>query len=390
MDTVRIDAKAARRLREGHPWVFSNQVREVLGAPGDGEVVRVEAGPSQDLGTAFYNGHSHVALRHLSFEGEIPDELFFEKRLRTAVALRERLHPGSDSWRACHGEADLIPGLFVDRYGDCCVVQAFSAGIDRLLPVVARALQEVLGSASVVERDTSHVRALEGLPECTRVLMGETPASRVVTLPPLVLDVHPMGGQKTGAFLDQRENRVAAARHARGRDVYEAFCNAGAFGILAAREGARSVVGVDVSAEAVAEARRNASLNGVEGLCQHVQADATKDMDARHRRRERFGLVIIDPPSFTRSRKHVPQARRALRDLNRRAITLVEPGGVLVSSDCSHHVLEETFLDVLGEAALAAGRRLKVLELRSQSPDHPVLLAMPESRYLKCVIAQVV
>lgn len=392
MQRIVIDSHAGRRLRRGHPWVFSNQVRLVEGAPIAGDVVHViegEGSREKDHGLGFYNPHSLVAFRHLSFTEERPDRAFFIKRLRAARELRTRLFPGSDCWRLCHGEADFLPGLFIDRYGSSFVVQAFSAGMDRLLPLVAEVLVDEFEADCVVERDESHLRRLEGLENVTRLLAGTQPAPRVVSLESLKLEVDPLSGQKTGAFLDQRENRVAAARHAKGRSVLEIHCNIGGFSILAALAGAERVIGVDASEGAVAAAAANARLNGVGDRCEFVRGDADDDMDARHRRHERHGVVLVDPPSFTRSKKHVPQAKRALRDLNRRAMTLVEPGGILVSSDCSHHVHEETFLELLGDAAFDAQRQLRILEIRSQSPDHPVLAEMPETRYLKCVIAQV-
>lgn len=387
---VTVSRRGAQRFLDGHPWIYRSDLAREPALPG-GEVVRVLDQRGWFQGHAFYSSKSKIALRLLTREDEPCDRDFFLRRIQRARELREAAFPFVNTYRAVHGESDLVPGLVVDRYEDHLTVQFLAQGTEARRELFASVLQEVFQPKGIIDRSDAKVRLLEGLPQVKGLLSGAAPEGPVAYLEGDVrLEADLLSGQKTGAFLDQRENRAAAARHARGRDVYDAFCHAGAFGILAAREGARSVVGVDVSAEAIAEARKNAALNGVESACQHVQADATKDMDTRHRRRERFGLVLIDPPSFTRSRKHVPQARRALRDLNRRAITLVEPGGVLVSSDCSHHVLEETFLDMLGEAAHEAGRRLKVLELRSQAPDHPVLLAMPESRYLKCVIAQVI
>lgn len=390
MHSVIVDAAAARRVQRGHAWIFSNQVLRVEGSPEPGDVVLVSVagGDRKPVGSAFYHPRSLIALRMVSAEGGYPDRAWLSTRLLAAEAFRRRAYPGADSWRTCHGEADGLPGLFIDRYADAFVVQVTCAGMERLLPSIASALVEELGARSVVERNESHLRDLEGLPQRSGLLAGEEPGRVIASMPPLRLRVDPSGGQKTGAFLDQRENRVAAARWAAGCSVYEAHCNVGGFGIMAALAGATSVVGVDSSAEAVAAAEANAALNGVEGRCRWVVADAEEDMDARHRRRERFGVVMIDPPSFTRSRKHVPQARRALKDLNRRAMTLVEPGGILVSSDCSHHVFEDAFLDDVGEAAWRAGRRLSLLEIRSQSPDHVVLAAMPETRYLKCVIAR--
>jgi len=386
-----VDARAARRLADGHPWVFSNQVLEPPEGAEAGEVVLVSSagGSARDRGTAFWNPRSLVALRLLSAEGREPDRDLLRERLQAALALRRRLFPESDAWRLCHGEADALPGLLVDAYAHVAVVQALSAGMERLLPDITRVLTEDLGFGAVVERGESHARELEGLPLRSGMLAGDVPPRVEVRMPPMRMLVDVVSGQKTGAFLDQRENRRAAARHARGVRCLDAFCNAGGFAIAAALAGAESVVAVDASASAVEIAQENARLNDVAGRIRSTVQDASADMESRHRRRERFGLVMLDPPSYTRSRKHVPQARRALRDLNRRAMTLVEPGGVIVTSDCSHHVLEATFHELLAEAAQQAGRVLRVLEIRGASPDHPWLAAMPESRYLKCVIAQV-
>jgi len=390
--TVLVDSLAAKRLRQGHPWVFSNLVREVEGAPGPGEVVRVKRASGKgdkDLGTALYNPNSLIVLRHLSWTGEDLDAELFKRRLLGARKLRDRLYPDSDSWRLCHGESDFLPGLIVDRYGDGFVVQSFSAAMDRRQDLVAEVLTESFGAAWVVERNGSPLRALEGLPERSGLLAGEDPGRIEVSIPPARFAVEPLVGQKTGLFLDQRENRWAAARHAKDARVYETHCHAGGFSLHAALAGAASVEAVDSSESAIELARANAELNGVADRCSFEVADALEDMSARHRRRERFDLVMVDPPSYTRSKKQLPQARRALRELNRRAMTLLSPGGVLVTSCCSHHVHEDTFLEQLQRAATEADRVLRILEKRQQSPDHPMLAAMPESRYLTCVVAEV-
>lgn len=390
LSTALVDSLAAKRLRQGHPWVFSNLVREVQGSPKPGDVVRVArtGAKAEELGTALYNPSSLIALRHLSWSGEDLGPELFARRLLTARRLRERLYPDSDSWRLCHGESDFLPGLVVDRHGEGFVIQTFSAAMDRRQGEIAEVLVESFGARWVIERNESALRGLEGLPERSGVLVGEDPGRIEVTMPPARFLVEPLGGQKTGHFLDQRENRWAAARHAKGARVYEAHCHAGGFAVHAALAGARSVVAVDSSEPAIELARLNAELNGVAGTCSFELADASRDMDLRHRRRERFDLVLVDPPSFTRTKKQLPQARRALRELNRRAMTLLEPGGVLVSSTCSHHVHEETFLEQLLRAAGEAGRVLRILERRGAAPDHPVLAAMPESRYLTCIVAE--
>lgn len=390
--TVLVDSHAAKRLRQGHPWVFSNLIREVKGAAAPGDVVRVarvSGSGEKELGTALYNPNSLIVLRHLSWEGQDLEGDLFKRRLLQARKLRERLYPDSDSWRLCHGESDFLPGLVIDRYGDGYVVQSYSMGMDRRQAQVAEVLADSFGAAWVVERNESPLRSLEGLPDRSGLLHGEDPGRIEVSIPPARFALEPLSGQKTGLFLDQRENRWAAARHARGARVYETHCHAGGFSLHAALAGAESVEAVDSSESAVALARANAELNGVADRCTFTAADAMEDMAARYRRKEHFNLVMVDPPSYTRSKKQLPQARRALRELNRRAMTLLEPGGVLVTSCCSHHVHEDTFLEQLQRAAAEAGRVLRLVEKRQQSPDHPILVAMPESRYLSCVIAEV-
>lgn len=387
MACVDVDPAAMRRLRSGHPWVFSNQIRSIEGTPAPGDVVQLTSG-TRELGSGTYNPSSLIAVRHLSWDGRDLDEALLAERLEGAAAFRRRLLPDTEAWRVCHGESDFLPGLIVDRYADVHVVQALSAGMDRRLQVVASVLREVLGATSVVERNDAPLRRLEGLPERVGVLAGPDPPPLVVRLAGARIGVDALRGQKTGAFLDQRENRPAAARHARGVRVYDAFCNSGGFGIHAALAGAEQVVGVDSSLRAVDAARTDAERNGVGARCTFLRADAAADMDLRYRRGERFGLVVVDPPNLARRKKDVPAARRALRRLNRRAMTLVARGGILATSTCSHHLDEATVLTELARAAVDAERTLRLLERRGASLDHPVLAAMPESRYLTCVIAQ--
>lgn len=391
MQLVHVTRRAARDFARGRPWVFSNEVRPPAEKPLAGAVVRVveDGAEDRELGTAFYNPSSLIALRSISREGRLPDAAWIADRLHAAADLRKRLFPDSDSWRLCHGEADGIPGLVVDRYADVAVVQAHSAGADGLLPLVTGVLVEELGFTSVVERNDVALRALEGLPSRTGTLFGEPAEEVVVRHEGTAVPVRPLTGQKTGSFLDQRENRRSAARHARGRRVLDLHCNAGGFGIEAALAGASEVTCVDTSAPAVEQARRAAELNGVEDRMTVRVDDAEDVMEQLHGRRERHGLVLLDPPSFTRSKKHVAAARHALQRLNRRAMTLVESGGVLVTSCCSHHVRRDVFLEVLRRAAAAAERDVAVLEVRGASADHPVLLELPEAAYLTCVIARV-
>ncbi|MEM7247528.1 MAG: class I SAM-dependent rRNA methyltransferase [Acidobacteriota bacterium] len=384
METVVIDGRAGARLRAGHPWVFSNQVREVSGSPEPGDLVSVvQAGARRrELGTAFFNPHSLIALRLFSSEGLLPEREVVQARLSSALKLRQRILPGRDSYRLCHGEADGLPGLIVDRHGPVDVVQCFSAGMDRLRDLVAAILVDELGTSCVVERNDVHLRGLEGLPERKGVLKGEEPGRVEVTLPKMVALVVPMSGQKTGAYLDQRLNQERAAAWCDGQEVLDLHCHQGGFGLHAAQAGAAKVVFVDQSEEALAVAKATAERNGWSERCVFEQADATDYLLDVRRRKQRFDVVFVDPPSFTRSKKQVPQARRALRILNRHAACVVAPGGLLVSSCCSHHVREETFEEQLRRAVAEADRPARWLDRWSQGPDHPALPALPEARYL--------
>ncbi len=392
MRTLTLRPHEDARLRSGHPWIFSNEV-----APfGDraptfepGELVRVVDARGRAVGIAYYNPHTLIAARLLSRDARPIDRDFFLTRLAAALRLRERHFPGSSAYRLVFSEADGLPGLVVDRYGAVVVVQPLTAGMERLLPLALDALTTLLGPTGVVVRRDAGIRRLEGLTLAEPEVHGRVDAPLLIEVGGLAFEVDPLRGQKTGFFFDQRANHARVDRVSPGARVLDAFCYGGAFGLRAARGGAREVVLLDSSGEALATARRNAERNGVVARCRFEQADAFDRLGELDAAGERFDLVILDPPAFARSRKQVAAARRGYKEVNRRALRLLAPGGHLLTCSCSYHIDRETFRDIVRDAAADAGRTALVVEAGGQSPDHPVLLGCPETDYLKCLLAAV-
>jgi 23S rRNA (cytosine1962-C5)-methyltransferase len=373
-----------RRLLEGHPWIFSNEIAEVRGAPAAGDLVELISATGKMLGVGFYNPTSLIAVRRLSPHMAEPNAAFFHTRLARCLELRSWLYPAQTSYRLVHGESDGLPGLVIDRYNEYLAIQTFSCGMDRLLPIICDQLEALFHPAGIVERNESPLRDLENLPRRTGILRG-TVGPTVHCELDVRFTVHPLEGQKTGFFLDQRENRLLLRRYCPGMTVLDAFCNDGGFALHAARAGATSVEALDVSAEAIERARANAELNGLSNVRFEV-ADVFDTLKSMGESGRKFDIVALDPPSFTRSRKNVASARRGYRDLNAAAMRVLKKGGILLSASCSHHITEETFLDAISEAGRRSGRELQLLDWRGAAPDHPVLPQVPETRYLKCAV----
>ena len=383
--SVRINGKAANRIYSGHPWVFvSDLIDNGSAAPGD--VVRVVDAKGRTLGMAHYSSTSQIALRMLSRRAEPIDEAFLIKRMEAALAYRRRVVEGSDAYRLIHAEGDMLPGLIVDRYGDWLVVQLLDQGMDRMSDQVTAALRAVVSPVGIVVRNDVPSRAKENLPQESKVLFGELPAALEFGMNQLRWRVDLMSGQKTGVFLDQRENYQAAARYGHGQAL-DCFAGTGGFGIHLARV-CESVDVVDSSAASLQTAKENALLNGVENLKFH-NANALDYLAGLVSARRHFDTVVVDPPAFTKSRAAKDGAMRGYKDINLRALRLLNQHGTLVSCSCSHHVSEADLLEVIAEAALETGKQLRVLERRTQSQDHPILLLVPETHYLKCLIFQV-
>lgn len=371
------------RLRGGHPWVFSNEIAALDGPAEPGAAVEIIAANGQRLGTGYYNPHSLIAARLLTRRHEsIDTSEFFVTALQKALEYRRRLGGDLEALRLVHGESDGLPGLVVDRYGDVLCVQLLTKGMDVRRELLVAALRELLAPRVIVARNDSAARELEGLPRGVELLHGEAPGPVVVTINGLRFAVDVLAGQKTGLFLDQRENCRRLHGLEQGSEVLDLFCYAGAWSVHAASYGANSVTGVDASVAAVRQAEANARLNGLADRCRFVAADVFDFL--RDHRGRRFGTVILDPPAFIKSRKHLAEGQKGYLTVNRRALEMVAPGGVLVTCSCSHHLDRPTFLTLIAQAAQQARRNVRLMEMRGQASDHPVLPACPETDYLKC------
>lgn len=378
---VQISPRGETRLRHGHPWIYRSDVAPE-GVPG-GTVVRVRGARDRVLGSAFFSDQSQISLRMLTHDDRPIDDAFWAGRIDAAARFRETLGIEGTAFRLIHGEGDLLPSIVVDRYGDVLVVQTLSQGSDAMLPLLTRLLVERTGATGVVERNDPRVRQLEGLDARVGVIHGEVPEYVPVHVGAIEYEVDVREGQKTGLFLDQRENHAAAAGYARGR-LLDAFSYHGGFA-LAMAAACSSVEALDVSADAVGYIDANARRNRLP----HVQAREANAFDELRRLEKtgaRYETIVLDPPAFAKHKGAVPKALAGYKDINLRALRLLEPGGVLVTCTCSHHVDEATFADVVHAAAVDAGATVSIVERRTQGRDHPVLLGVPETQYLKCLI----
>jgi 23S rRNA (cytosine1962-C5)-methyltransferase len=378
--TVTISTRGEQRLRGGHPWIYRTDTGDVSAAGGD--IVAIRNTKGRLLGHALYSDRSQIAIRMLTYGERPADEALIAARIDAAIAFRESLGIDGTAYRLVHGEADLLPSLIVDRYGDYLVVQALSQGMDRLLPAVTRMLVERLHPAGVLARNDPRARALDGLPQTVEVLWGDVPQGVTVRESGIEYDVDLRHGQKTGLFLDQRENREAAARYARGR-VLDCFTYNGGFALNLASH-AQETIAFDISDEAVARVRANAQRNG-------LQVDARvgnvfDELRGLDRLKERFDMIVLDPPAFAKTKSAVEKAVTGYKEINLRALKLLNPGGILVTCSCSYNISEGAFAQIVYEAALDAETHVTMVEKRMQGRDHPVLLTVPETFYLKCFI----
>ncbi len=377
-----------RRVRGGHPWIFSNEVESWLGAIEDGGLVDVNDYRGAFLGRAYVNRHSLICARLLTRGRDEIDTAFFVKRLERAKRLRDSVYPSEPAVRLVYGESDQLPGLVVDRYGDYLAAQVLTLGMEQRLPELRAALEKVFAPAGAVLVADSPLRALEGLEQRREIWWGEVPEHVAVRVGGLLLEVDLLHGQKTGLFLDQRENRRRAEARAQGRTALDVFCYQGEWAMHLARGGAESVLAVDSSEPALALARANVERNGMSAQVQIMRMDAFDALRRLEREGKRFGMVVLDPPALIKSRRAVAAGARAYREHNRLAMNLLEEDGILVSCSCSHHLDDDMFRQVLLESARAAKRPMRVLDWAGEAADHPRLLAVPETHYLKCAVLQ--
>lgn len=381
--------KAANRIASGHLWIFDSDVT-ARGEAQPGSAVRVTGPDGRLLGTAHYSSTSKITLRLLSTRAEPIDPDFFRRRIAAAIGHRRAVVRDTDAYRVVFGEGDLLPGLIVDRYGDYLVAQFLSQGMESARDAIVSCLLETFAPRGILARNDVPARRHESLPLETAVLSGEIPDHVPLRMNGLNLSADLRHGQKTGGYLDQRENYLAAACYAAsagGGPALDCFTSNGGFALHLARV-CESVEAVDSSAPALALARRNGSANGISNV-DFRQADVFETLAGHASARRRFSIVVLDPPAFAKSRRSLETAAGGYKDINLRALRLLDPGGILVTCSCSHHLSEAAFLEIVAQASLDAGRTLRVLERRTQAQDHPILLTVPETHYLKCLIFQV-
>jgi 23S rRNA (cytosine1962-C5)-methyltransferase len=386
MPSVTLTPKGESRVRGGHPWVYRSDVAGVTDVE-PGIVVDVVGPRQRMLGRALFSDQSQITIRMISRAvppNEAPiDDAFWRARLASAIRFRETLQIDATAFRLVHGEADLLPSLVVDRYGDYLVMQTLSQGMDRLAPTLVRLLVELTGAKGILARNDPKVRTLEGLEQKVEILHGTVPETIAVDEAGVTYQVDPWRGQKTGLFLDQRENREAAARYAHGR-MLDCFSYNGGFALALASK-CESVEALDVSADAVARITANALANGITNL---TAREANVFDELRHLERDgaRYDMIVLDPPAFAKNKASIPNALAGYKEINLRALRLLNPGGFLVTCSCSYNVDEATFGEVVLNAAADAHTPVNVVEKRMQGRDHPVLLGVPETYYLKSFI----
>jgi 23S rRNA (cytosine1962-C5)-methyltransferase len=384
--TLRLKKDQERRLLAGHCWVYSNEV-DTAATPlkplAPGQPVEIVAQKGRWLGHGYVNPHSLICARLVSRQRGRPlSASLLTERIHAALELRQRLYP-RPFYRLVHGEADGLPGLVVDRYGDLLAVQITTAGMERERAELLAALEQVLRPTRIVLRNDTPIRALEGLAEDIEWVLGDDPGGVMLPEGDLQLEVHPGSGQKTGWFYDQADNRLALHRLGPARRVLDVFCYLGGWGLQAAAAGAEEVVCVDSAARALEQVGANAERNGLEDRVSGLHGDAFEALRALRDERQRFDLVILDPPAFIKRRKDEAEGTRAYLQLNRLGLGLLEPGGVLVTASCSFHMGRDSFLRTVQQAARKTGVQLQLLLAAGQGPDHPIHPAIPETGYLK-------
>ncbi|MFA5027193.1 MAG: class I SAM-dependent rRNA methyltransferase [Candidatus Methylomirabilota bacterium] len=390
MLTLHLNSGREARIRGGHPWVYRTEIARVEGEAAPGAIGTVRDHRGRLLGQAMVNLHSQIVARMLTRSDEAIDRAFFARRIRRALSRPGRSSAGPDACRLIFGEGDHLPGLIVDRFADLLVLQFLTAGMDRQRETLVPLLAETIPVRAIFERSDTSSRRLEGLEPRTGFLLGGGETGVWIDEGGVAFYVEAAEGQKTGFFLDQRENRRVVRELAKARRVLDCFCYAGGFAVSAAAGGAAAVLGIDLSSQALGWAERAASRNGLSDRCTFLAANVFDQLRALEQAGRQFDLVVLDPPAFTKGRQAIAGALRGYKEINLRAMRLLPPGGRLLTCSCSYHVDPAAFLEMLRAAAADVHREFLVLEQRTQAPDHPILLGTKETQYLKCVVLEAV
>lgn len=387
MASVTLRKTRETRVRAGHPWIYASEIEKVEGDFQNGDIVDVLNFRGGFIGRAFYNPVSQISIRMLTTVDEPCDRGFFRERIQDAWEYRKRLCD-PESCRLIYSESDFMPGLVVDKFGDYLSVQILSLGMERIKDMIVELLVEVVNPRGIYERSDVPVRRYEGLEQRSGLLYGDVPDQIDMYENGILFSVDLKDGQKTGFFLDQKQNRAGIAPFCKDARVLDCFCHNGSFSLHAAKFGARSVLGVDISEDALVVARENARRNNLDNVTfeAHNCFDHLRELtDAG----EKFDLVVLDPPAFTKSKATVESALRGYKEINLRGLKLVKSGGYLVTCSCSQHISTEMFQQMINEAVRDSKKRVRMIEYRTQGYDHPILPASPETKYLKCMYLQV-
>lgn len=377
------------RILSGHLWVFSNELAASPKKFEPGSVVELRDRKNSFLGIGYINPHSLIAIRILTRKKEEINSDFFRNRILDAIDYRKRFLKDMGSLRVVFSEGDFLPGIIVDKYGDCLSIQILTLGMEKQSDTIIGILDDIFSPSAIVLKNDSSVRLLEGLRQEKKVLKGFLDSLPVIQEDSLLFEIDPMAGQKTGYFLDQRESRIAFSRLVEGGKGLDLFCYSGAWSIHLASRGAH-VIGIDDSDQAISFARKNAGINNLSDKCLFEKADVFEFLKKGVLGKDQYDFIVLDPPAFARSKSQIKNAIRGYREINSNAMRMLKKGGLLATSSCSFHIGREIFLDMLRLAAKDAGRQARLIEMRSQAKDHPVLLSMPETEYLKCAFLEIV
>ncbi len=391
MPSVILKKGREHRLYAGHSWVYSGEIANITSDPKDGDAVDIRDHKERFMGRGLLNTHSQITVRRFTTQKEEIDKAFFARRIEAALEYRRENTSIADAeaFRLVSSESDQVPGLIVNQYGDHLVLQALTLGIDQRKKQIIEVLRDVVEPKAIVERSDVPSRKLEGLEEAKGVIWGETDAIVRVQFNQFSIEVNVLEDQKTGFFLDQRDNYAEVARHCAGKRVLDCFTYHGGFALAAAVGDAKSTEAVEISDQAVARARKNAELNGMTGKIEFVCANAFDVLKKYDVEKRQFDVIVLDPPSFTRTKQNVGDALRGYKEINLRALKMLPPGGLLATFTCSHHIDAELFKSVAIAAAADAKKTVRLVKVLTQSPDDPILPAIPETEYLRGLLLEV-
>lgn len=391
MEKVRLKKNEDKRIREGHLWVFSNEIEDSPQAKGEGEIIELEDYKGNFLGKGYFNRHSLITIRILSYQkDEKIDKNFFFKRIEQALKYRQRIYPQLSSYRIVYSEGDFLPGLIIDKYEKNLVLQILTLGMEKFEEDIIQACESLFSPARIVLRNDTSFRELEGLVQGVKIIKGDVEKPALIEEFGLKSFVDLKEGQKTGFFFDQKENRLMGVIYAKDRKVLDCFCYTGAWGITAAKNGAKGVLGIDSSQKSLELAKKNAKLNEIDKLCTFAKGDVFEVLRGLVQKDEKFDMVVLDPPAFVKSKSKLVEGMKGYKDINLQALKLLGKGGILISCSCSHNLSKDLFMEIIKSSAKDAHKTLRLIEFRTQAKDHPILLSMPETEYLKCAILEVI